>query len=313
MSYEKLAKQPIDTQMRAAHGILKTIERHLKIEENEQFLMERSAAVKKVNVSSVEKSPTVELFDAEKTLLITENGKVDTRRKCLVSLLDKGSKTPLAVISKGLMNRLTRLGETFPNFEAVVRYYKETLVLESMSSPAVIKLPPVLLVGMPGVGKTRFLSELAGVMKTDFYSIDMSTVSAGFVLTGSSSTWSEGKSEFVSQSLIGSEVANPIVLIDEIDKASSDARYDPLGFFYSLLERHTARRFVDESLDIELDCSHIIWVASANYIEKIPEPIRTRMEVFVIEPPSDKQTGVIFTKYLPGNVERKHMGPILFA
>jgi ATP-dependent Lon protease len=61
----------------------------------------------------------------------------------------------------------------------------------------------------------------------------------------------------VSDSLRKSKVSNPIVLLDEIDKASGDSRYDPLGCLYALLERETARTFKDEALEIEMNCSGI--------------------------------------------------------
>lgn len=74
-----------------------------------------------------------------------------------------------------------------------------------------------------------------------------------------------------------SRYANPVLMLDEIDKVSSDSRHNPLGPMYSLLEKHTAKRFVDEYLGVPFDVSNVIWIASANYVERIPEPIRSRM------------------------------------
>ena len=56
--------------------------------------------------------------------------------------------------------------------------------------------------------------------------------------------------------------------------------------FYSLLEPHSAKRFKDEALEIELNTSKIIWIATSNYISQIPEPIQSRMRVFNIEQPA---------------------------
>jgi ATP-dependent Lon protease len=75
------------------------------------------------------------------------------------------------------------------------------------------------------------------------------------------------------------------LLIDEIDKASGESHYDPLGALYSLLEHDTARSFTDEFADIPLNCSDIVWIATANEASRIPEPILNRMNVYEIEPP----------------------------
>jgi ATP-dependent Lon protease len=89
----------------------------------------------------------------------------------------------------------------------------------------------------------------------------------------------------VAQALVGGEVANPIIVLDEVDKAGGDARYDPMGALYELLEHDTARRFRDEYVDVEMDASHILWVTTANDDRQIPEPILNRMNVYSIPRP----------------------------
>jgi ATP-dependent Lon protease len=74
--------------------------------------------------------------------------------------------------------------------------------------------------------------------------------------------------------------------VDEIDKASADAQYDPLGALYSLLEHDTAQSFTDEFAEVAIDASQVIWVTTANDERAIPEPILNRMNVFVVAPPS---------------------------
>jgi len=236
---------------------------------------------------------TVPLFDAERTMDILEKEKGDSRKAHLLDLMEKGPDKPLAMVTDEAILRLEQLGQLYPNFDEVIELIEESLYLHSTEDDAVINFPNILLVGEPGVGKTRFLSELGKLMETGFYSTDLSAMSAGFVLSGNSSSWSDGKPGFISNSLRDSDVANPIILIDEIDKASADARYDPMGVFHSVLEPHTASRFIDEFLEIPLDCSYINFVASANYEEQIPEPIITRMIVITIEAPTFQQVGVI--------------------
>jgi len=75
-------------------------------------------------------------------------------------------------------------------------------------------------------------------------------------------------------------------VVDEIDKASGDAQYDPLGSLYSLLEHDTAKHFTDEFAEVPIDASQVIWITTANDERAIPEPIRNRMNIFEIALPS---------------------------
>ena len=72
-------------------------------------------------------------------------------------------------------------------------------------------------------------------------------------------------------------------------QVGGDKRYDPLGSLYSLLEKETASTFVDESLETPTDCSHIVWIGTANSIDKIPDPILSRFSVIEVERPSRLQ------------------------
>ena len=81
------------------------------------------------------------------------------------------------------------------------------------------------------------------------------------------------------------QYANPVIVVDEVDKSSNDAQYDPLGALYSLLEHDTAQRFVDEFAEVGIDASQVIWVLTANDERSIPEPILNRMNVFEVEAP----------------------------
>lgn len=169
----------------------------------------------------------------------------------------------------------------FPNFKEVIEYYEtNAIVFKSLGQP--FEATPILLQGDPGLGKTFFASELARLLAIDFYEISMATITANFVISGSNIQWGEGSPGFIANSLVSSKVGNPIMLLDEIDKSSSAYKYDPISAFYTLLESHSASRFKDEALEIEIDASKVIWIATSNYLEDIPEPIKSRMSVFNI-------------------------------
>lgn len=180
------------------------------------------------------------------------------------------------------------LKDRFPHFIEVVELLESNAIaLSKLDLP--FECPPLLLQGDPGLGKTYFFSELARLIEFPFYEISMATITASFALAGGSTQWSEGTVGFIAKSLASSRIANPIILIDEIDKCRGSNHYDPVNVLYSLLEPHSAKRFRDEALEIELDTSRIIWIATANYVDSIPEPILSRMRVISIQLPTPLQ------------------------
>ncbi|RYF32873.1 MAG: AAA family ATPase, partial [Comamonadaceae bacterium] len=101
------------------------------------------------------------------------------------------------------------------------------------------------------------------------------------------------------------QYANPVLVVDEIDKASADAQYDPLGSLYSLLEHDTSQTFIDEFAEVPIDASQVIWIMTANDERCIPEPIMNRMNVFQIEAPSLEQARAI-AKNLYASIRAEH-------
>src|SRR6478672_5686621 len=171
-----------------------------------------------------------------------------------------------------------------PNFGQVVDDLRKFLALAVAGNEAV-QFTPMLLLGEPGLGKTYFAKRLAQALATGFEFVSMSSLTAGWVLTGASAQWNNARPGKVAHTLIDGEFANPVVVLDEVDKAGGDARYDPFGALYGLLERDTAVHFKDEFIDVDMDASHILWVATANDESAIPEPILNRMNVYVIGRP----------------------------
>jgi hypothetical protein len=139
--------------------------------------------------------------------------------------------------------------------------------------------------------------------------ISMAGETNGSALGGSSIFWANSSPGKLFEALAWGDnglppPANPLVLLDEIDKVEAE-RYNPLGSLYSLLEEETAETFKDQSLpDVVVDARHVRFIATANDVTKIPEPLLSRMIVFHIDPPSPEQLrGVILTIY-QGLIER---------
>ncbi len=179
---------------------------------------------------------------------------------------------------------MEHLYDELPNFHAVLDDIRRQLALCHDSRDA-LEITPMLLLGPPGVGKTHFARAVAQLLGTGMGFISMSSLTAGWVLSGASSQWKGARPGKVFETLVDGQYANPVMVVDEIDKARGEHAYDPLGALYSLLEHDTAGAFVDEFAEVAVDASQLIWVATANDERAIPEPILNRVNVFQVEMP----------------------------
>jgi ATP-dependent Lon protease len=176
------------------------------------------------------------------------------------------------------------LFEELPNFSAPLEDIRKHLAL-CIDSNDSVELPPMLLLGAPGIGKTYFARKVAELLGTGFGFVPMSSLTAGWVLSGASSQWKNAKPGKVFDTFLNGDYANPVIVVDELDKTSSDGQYDPLGALYELLEIDTATRFVDEFVEVPIDASGAVWLATANDAARIPEPLLNRLSVYEIDAP----------------------------
>jgi ATP-dependent Lon protease len=168
-----------------------------------------------------------------------------------------------------------------------------------------LEITPMLLLGPPGIGKTHFAREIAQLLGTGMGFISMSSLTAGWVLSGASSQWKGARPGKVFETLVDGQYANPLMVVDEIDKARGEHAYDPLGALYSLLEHDTAQCFTDEFAEVAIDASQVIWVATANDERAIPEPILNRMNVFEVQAPDADAARAIALR-LYGGLRAEH-------
>lgn len=187
-------------------------------------------------------------------------------------------------VKPSAMPAMDELYGELPNFGAVLEDIRRQLAL-CIDSEDAIELPPMLLLGAPGIGKTHFARRIAQLLGTGHGLVPMSSLTAGWILSGANSQWKNAKPGKVFDTFLNGEYANPVLVVDEIDKASADGQYDPLGALYGLLEVDTATRFVDEFAEIPIDASGAVWFATANDAARIPEPILNRMQVYQIDAP----------------------------
>lgn len=189
--------------------------------------------------------------------------------------------------------KLAEFEDIFPNFVPFCDLLRDQCALTNLGDKR-IKLAPTLFVGPPGIGKTEVTYWLADYFKLPTRFFDMASAQTNSSISGSEAYWSNTREGGVFEMLAYQPFANPILVLDEIDKVSHGDQHDPLSALYSLLEPSTARKFCDLSIrDFEIDASHINWLATANSLSNIPKPILSRFNVFEIAAPSKEQISKI--------------------
>ena len=143
--------------------------------------------------------------------------------------------------------------------------------------------------GAPGIGKTAFALHVARTLGVPFEKVSAAGLQNGFVLCGSSRQWGNTSPGVIFNLLSESKYATGVLLIDEVDKLSTDDRYTTVPALLDLLERESARYYKDESVDVNFDASRLIVLMTANSLENVNPALQSRCEVFEIQEPTDVQ------------------------
>jgi len=183
---------------------------------------------------------------------------------------------------------LDEIERDFPHCSELLTFVRKRTALCSIVPDGPMLLPPILLHGPPGTGKTALSQRLAQWLRVTMVQLDMATVETSFKVNGLDSGYASGKPGLIWDAL-DQECMSPVVLLDEIDKCAASNRHDGLGWLLGLLEPSTAAHYRDSCVGLPVNASCVSWLATCNDLDALEAPLLSRFRVFQVLAPTHEQ------------------------
>ncbi len=251
-----------------------------EIDGNDGAPSETAELQKKINKTKLSKEAK-EKVDAEMKKLKMMNP-MSAEASVVRNFLDVILAMPWGKRTKSEVN-LAKTEEILDRDHYGLEKVKERVVeyLSVLKRSDKIKGPIICLVGPPGVGKTSLVKSIAEAMGRKYSKFALGGVRDESEIRGHRRTYLGSMPGKIINSIKKAKVDNPVVLLDEIDKMSSDYRGDPTSALLEVLDPEQNCRFVDHYLEVEYDLSDVIFIATANSYN-LPRPLLDRMEIIDI-------------------------------
>lgn len=182
----------------------------------------------------------------------------------------------------------------------LVQRRKDELKKIETTTESFSQSPILLLVGLQGIGKTTLAASIAETLDRKFVRIALGGIGSALELRGKSKAYPEAEPGQIIKALIRSEVRNPLILLDEIDKASGEKglREDIMAILLEILDPNQNNEFRDHYIDFPVDLSEVLFICSANTTGTISTALMDRMEVIKMPSYTDAEKLVIARDYI---------------
>ena len=195
--------------------------------------------------------------------------------------------------------------------DRVLEYLSTMILIKRKGDNAVAKSPVLLFVGLQGVGKTTMAMSLAQALGRKFERVAIGAIGSVTELRGRSKAFPESEAGQIVKALIKTRSRNPVILLDEIEKASGQTglRSDVMAALLEILDPNQNPNFRDHYVDFPIDLSEVLFVCSANNTGTISTALMDRMEVIKMPSYTNEEKEVIAKKYiLPKVLENSGLG-----
>ncbi len=162
----------------------------------------------------------------------------------------------------------------------------------------IVKAPILCFVGLPGTGKTTFAMSVAQVLGRNFERIPFGGIGDPRVLRGQSRAFPDAEPGYIIKDLIHAKTKNCVILLDELDRVSSDARSDIMGVLVELLDPEQNKNFTDHYVEYPFDLSEVLFITTANNTTNISNAVLDRLEMIQMPSYSGEEKLVIGRDYL---------------
>ncbi|MBK1716913.1 endopeptidase La [Thiocystis violacea] len=312
---------------RAQQKIRRTVEEKMHKQQREFFLREQLKAIQKeLGIAKDDRTAEIDKFRArlEKLTLTEQAGKRVEEELDKMGMLETGS--PEYAVTRNYLDWITLLpwgqhsGDILDLKRARRILDRDHYGLEDVKErileflavgihKGAIAGSIILLVGPPGVGKTSIGHSIADALGRRFYRFSVGGIRDEAEIKGHRRTYIGAMPGKFLQAMKDAGTANPVILLDEIDKVGASYHGDPASALLEVLDPEQNSEFLDHYLDLRFDLSKVLFVCTANQLDSIPGPLLDRMEVIKLSGYIAEEKLQIAKKYLlPRQIDRAGLG-----